>query len=74
MSKEVVDHNWLVSLVLHKSSKIDLRHLNPSSIYVFTFLSCGLEFGVPSYGCVFLFPLGYMLIIVLQFDNAIYIN
>ena len=74
MSKEVVDHNWLVSLVLHKSSKIDLRHLKPSSIYVFTFLGCGLEFGVPSYGCVFWFPLGYMLIIVLQFDNAIYIN
>jgi hypothetical protein len=74
-SKEVANENQVGSLVLLKSWTIDLRDINPSSISMFTFVGCGLGFGVPSCGCVgFWLSPGSMLIIVLQFNNGIYIN
>jgi len=74
-SKEVTNENHLGSLVLLMFWKIDLRDLNPSSIYVFMFVGFGSGFGVPSCGCIeFLFSPSPVLIIVLHFNKGIYIN
>jgi hypothetical protein len=52
VSNEVANDNQLGSLVLLKSQTIDLKDINPSSIFVFMFVGCGLGFFVPSCGCV----------------------
>jgi hypothetical protein len=63
VSNKLSNDNWEGSLVFHKSSTRDLRHLNPSSISMLTFVGCRLGFGVPSYGGVgFWFSLVSMLI------------
>jgi len=52
-SNEVVNDNKIESLVPLKSWIIDLKEVNPSSICVFMFGSCGgLGFSVPLCGCV----------------------
>jgi hypothetical protein len=52
VSKELESDSCEGSLVLYNSSKIFLRHLNPSSVSMFIFFCCGLGFVVPSSGCV----------------------
>jgi hypothetical protein len=75
VSNEVDNENRLGSLVFLKSHAIDLKDINPSSISVFMFISCGLGFFVPLHG-YFGFWLGpsSILIILLQFNKGVYIN
>ena len=75
VSNEVNNENRLSSLVFLNSHAIDLKDINPSSIYVFMFIGCGLGFDVPSCGYFrFWLYLGSILIIMFQFNNEIYIN
>jgi hypothetical protein len=63
VSRELASDNHEGSLVFHKSCTRVLRDLNPASISMFMFVSCGLGFGVSSYGDVgFGFSLGSILI------------
>jgi hypothetical protein len=63
VSREVVSDNYDDSLVFCKSCIRVLGYLNPASISMFMFVSCGLGFGVSSCGDArFGFSLGSILI------------
>jgi hypothetical protein len=72
---EVDNENRLGSLVFLKLHTIDLKDINPSSISVFMFISCGLGFFVPLHGYFgFWLDRISILIILLQFNKGVYIN